>query len=49
MNPSGYEGWLSSGAYSTGKESPSLQWDQLCAYLCGIGEGGAACNCDTVP
>jgi hypothetical protein len=49
VKPSGYEGWLSAARYSTAEESPSLQWDQLCAYLCSIGEGGAACNCDAVP
>jgi hypothetical protein len=47
--PSGYDGWMTSDAYSIGEKSQSLNWDELCAYLCSIGEGGAACNCDAVP
>ncbi|XP_069703593.1 uncharacterized protein [Periplaneta americana] len=26
-----------------------IDWEELCAYLCSKGEGGAACNCDAVP
>jgi hypothetical protein len=29
--------------------SEDIDWAELCAYLCSIGEGGAACNCDAVP
>jgi hypothetical protein len=49
VKPSSYVGKLTAVTYSTKKESPNLEWDQLCTYLCSIGEGGAACNCDAVP
>jgi hypothetical protein len=40
---------LSAVGPSTRNDSEDVDWDELCAYLCSIGEGGAACNCDTVP
>ncbi|XP_021934484.1 uncharacterized protein LOC110837039 [Zootermopsis nevadensis] len=40
---------LSMAADSTRGNSEDVDWGELCAYLCSIGEGGAACNCDAVP
>ncbi|PNF29174.1 hypothetical protein B7P43_G11866 [Cryptotermes secundus] len=40
---------LSMASDATRGNSQDVDWADLCAYLCSIGEGGAACNCDAVP
>jgi hypothetical protein len=40
---------LTSAVAASGADSEDIDWADLCAYLCSIGEGGAACNCDAVP
>lgn len=40
---------LTMASDGTRGNSQDVDWADLCAYLCSIGEGGAACNCDAVP